>query len=212
MEKQKEQLEHLSEIRNLMEKSSRFISLSGLSGVAAGIIAILGFVAACIYMDYSFEWPKRMNNFFDQYGEIRWNVVFFIFIDAITMLMLAIGLAIWFTTRNSKRKGVNIWDKTSKRLLVNMAIPLISGGIVCLILFYHKILFLIAPFTLIFYGLALVNASKYTLDDVKYLGLLEIALGLIAAVFVGYALVFWTIGFGILHIIYGLVMYYKYER
>ena len=57
-----------------------------------------------------------------------------------------------------------------------------------------------------------VNASKYTLNDIRYLGLTEIFLGLVALVFLEYSLLFWAIGFGLVHIIYGIVMYYKYER
>ena len=97
-------------------------------------------------------------------------------------------------------------------MLVNLFIPLISGGIFCLILLYHNIFFLVAPCTLLFYGVALLNASKYTLPDIRYLGISEIALGLIGSIFVGYGLIIWSIGFGVLHLIYGTVMYLKYER
>jgi len=71
---------------------------------------------------------------------------------------------------------------------------------------------LIAPVMLVFYGLALINASKYTLNDIRYLGYAETVIGLIACFFVDYGLLAWTIGFGALHIIYGLMMFYKYEK
>jgi hypothetical protein len=116
------------------------------------------------------------------------------------------------TIRNSKRKGIKIWDNSTKRLLINLAIPLIAGGLFCLVLLFHGIIGLVAPATLIFYGLALLNASKYTFDDIRYLGLCEIVLGLAGSFFIGYGLLFWSIGFGLLHIIYGAVMYFKYER
>ncbi len=96
-------------------------------------------------------------------------------------------------------------------MIINLLIPLVAGGIFCLILIYHKLLFLIASATLIFYGLALINGSKYTLHEIRYLGISEIFLGLLASVFTGYGLVFWTIGFGVLHIIYGILMYLKHE-
>ncbi|MGE5429024.1 MAG: hypothetical protein ACM3O8_14110, partial [Methylococcaceae bacterium] len=65
---------------------------------------------------------------------------------------------------------------------------------------------------LIFYGLALVNAGKFTLSEVHYLGITEIVLGLMAAVFINWGLLFWALGFGVMHIVYGMMMYYKYER
>jgi hypothetical protein len=91
-------------------------------------------------------------------------------------------------------------------------IPLIAGGLFVAALLFHGLIFLIAPVTLIFYGLALINASKHTYHDVKYLGLIEIALGLIASFFVGYGLFVWALGFGVMHIVYGILMYLKYEH
>ena len=197
-----QQLEDIREIRNLMERSSRFISLSGLSGIFAGIFALLGAGAAWWYLWKVFpELPG------DSYRELYT----FLFADAIIVLALSLSAGVLFTTRNAKRKGQPIWDITSRHLLINLAIPLIAGGFFCLILLDQRPQ-LIASATLLFYGLALINASKYTVTDIRTLGLCEIALGLISATIQGYSLIFWAIGFGVLHIIYGTVMYYKYER
>ena len=76
----------------------------------------------------------------------------------------------------------------------------------------YKMFGLVAPTTLVFYGLALLNASKYTLGDVKYLGYTQVILGLICAVFPNYGFWFWVIGFGFMHIVYGLIMYVKYDK
>jgi len=97
-------------------------------------------------------------------------------------------------------------------MLIHLFIPLITGGLFALILLYRNDSTLLASVTLIFYGLALVNAGKYTLGEIQYLGVFEIVLGLLAGIFTCWGLLFWAIGFGILHIVYGLVMYYRYER
>ena len=212
MYEQKQHLESLSEIRSLMERSSRFISLSGLSGIIAGIIALFGAAAAYWYFDYNIYYPKYYSNIFDNAGNIKTEFLAFLFTDAFIVLSLALAFGIFFTTRQAKKKGQQIWDNIAKRLLLNLLIPLATGGVFCLILLYHGEVYLVAPATLIFYGLALLNASKYTLNDIRYLGITEIVLGLISSVFAGYGLLFWAIGFGILHIIYGTVMYYKYEK
>jgi len=136
----------------------------------------------------------------------------FIVIDAIIMLVLAIGGALAFTLRKAKKKAAPIWDNSAKRFLVSFMLPLSAGGLFTLALVYRGMLEIAGPATLIFYGIALFNAGRYTLDDIRYLGILEILLGLLAVVFIGYTAIFWAIGFGLLHIIYGLVMYYKYER
>jgi hypothetical protein len=100
----------------------------------------------------------------------------------------------------------------AKLTIINLFIPLFVGGVFCMILLSHHLIYLIAPTTLLFYGLALFNAGKYTLKEVRYLGLTEMLLGLFASYYAGYGLLFWALGFGILHIIYGTVMYFKYER
>jgi uncharacterized protein YjeT (DUF2065 family) len=136
----------------------------------------------------------------------------FLFTDAFLVLFASIIVAISLSMRKARTKGVKIWDSAAKRLLINMFIPLCAGGVFCLILIYHGLIGFVAPATLIFYGLALINASKYTLNDIRYLGLTEVGIGLLAAIWIGYGLLFWAIGFGIIHILYGAAMYYKYER
>jgi hypothetical protein len=216
MDKQHEHLENLSEIRLLMERSSRFISLSGLSGVAAGIFAIIGATAAYFYLNMNAEPYNQSRAYYENAildnGKPNVSFYLFFFTDAITVLIASLLTGSILTIRKAKKKGQSVWDVSARRLVVNIMIPLISGGLFCLILLYHGIVGLVAPATLIFYGLALLNASKYTLDDIRYLGICEIGLGLISSVYVGYGLLFWTIGFGLLHIIYGTLMYNKYEK
>ena len=208
----KEQLHNLYEIRYLMEKSSRFLSLSGLSGVSAGIIALIGAAVAFFYLNFDERYLSISHHLNDSILLKMQSDIVFLMLDAILMLILALAAGLYFTTRKARKKGLKVWDSTAKRLLVNLFLPLSAGGIFCLILLYHGIIFLVAPATLLFYGLALINASKYTLPDIRYLGISEILLGLIGSVFTGYGLIIWAVGFGILHIVYGTVMYFKYEH
>lgn len=216
MENIDKQLENLSGIKELMEKSSQFLSLSGLSGVFAGIFALLG--AGIVYFKYTIFFNTRYldNLSFGReqmmQGKSLDEFIIFTTITGIIILVLAISSAIFFSSRKAKKSETSLWGNSTKRLLINLFIPILSGGIFIFALAFHGIFYLIAPTTLIFYGLGLLNAAKFTLHDIKYLGLLEILLGLIASFFIGYGLLFWAIGFGLLHIIYGMVMYFKYER
>lgn len=191
----------LTEIRHLMERSSRFISLSGFSGIFAGIYALAGAVAAYYYLNTK-----------GGAAEDSREALLFLATDAALVMVLAVGTGILLTTRKAKKDGNSLFDAAAKKLLINLAIPLITGGIFCLALIYHDNTFYVAPAMLIFYGLSLVHASKYTRDLVRSLGMAEIALGLIALFTAGYGLLFWTLGFGVLHIAYGTYMYFKYEK
>jgi hypothetical protein len=209
MNTQHEHLETLSEIRTLMRESSKFISLSGLSGVSAGITALVGAYAAHVYLD-----GFKSSGIYGEAAKPLYLSDFaqFFLLDAGLVLLVAMGLAIYFTTRKAKKEGLAVWDDTARRLLVNLMIPLVVGGLFCLIMLYHGVAIMIAPATLLFYGLALINASKYTLGEVRWLGFTEIALGLLAAIFPRNGLLFWALGFGVMHIVYGAYMYFKYER
>ncbi len=196
----------LAHIRSMMERSSRFLSLSGLSGVGAGIVGLItGFVAMYLtndyFVDYNFYQPKVY----------QLDMLFKLIFLGGAALLLAIFFGCYFTIRKSKKLGLQIWTATTKKILVQLAIPLIVGGIFVLALLQYSLYGLVAGTTLIFYGLALVNAEKYTYSDIKYLGFLEIILGCLSLFFIGKGLIFWTIGFGVLHIIYGIILYRKYK-
>ena len=212
MENSQKHLDQISEIKKMMERSSRFISLSGLSGVFAGVWAIAGAIAAYIYFEMNILQPSFSESFEYTRASRNMDEVLFFITDALIVLVLTFATGIYFTTRKARRDGVPVWGKMSRKLLINLFIPLVTGGIFCILLYYHGEVIFIAPAMLIFYGLSLINASTFTLHDIRYLGFTEVALGLISAYFVGYGLLFWTIGFGILHIFYGSAMYFKYER
>jgi hypothetical protein len=199
----------LKDIKQIMERSSRFISLSGLSGIAAGICALAGAWIAR-GMLYSGAGRVRPGDSFRTYS-----------FDTLSLQLLELAaatfavafiFAFYLTWRKAKKHNLPLWDHTSRRLLWNMVIPLAAGGFFILGMLYYDEWRFIAPACLLFYGLALVNASKYTLSDIRYLGYCEIVLGLISMFFIGYGLYFWAAGFGILHIIYGAIMWFKYER
>lgn len=213
MEDSKHYLESIHEIRSMMERSSKFMSLSGLSGIAAGITALISGTIAWFYLGSTWDHQDALSfNVFSQSTAANERIFFLLSLGVATILT-ALIFAYLFTRRNAKKKHLPIWDKTAKLVTLNMGIPLITGGLFILALIFRFQMYgLVAPATLIFYGLALVNASKYTVSHTHWLGLAEIAMGLLALVFYGYGLLFWIIGFGLFHIIYGIALYNRYER
>ena len=201
-------LEAIQDIRNMMKKSTRFLSLSGLSGVFAGIFALAGAYVAHLYIVTIFEHAVAGDRGMLDRDKIYMN---FILICA-GVLFLSISTAYFFSNRKAKREGHNLFDHTAIRVLINLCIPLFAGGLFCLALLYHGAIVFIAPCMLLFYGMALINASKYTYDDIRYFGICEIVLGLINSFNLGNGLIYWAIGFGVLHIVYGVVMWVKYEK
>ncbi len=198
---QQDYLNDISEIKNLMHKSSRFISLSGLSGIMAGIYALIG-AALTYYLVDTYSYGTLLLD-----GWIFRSVMLVLFFVASFSIVTGIIL----TTRKAKKNGEKIWNQSSRRLIFNFLIPLVAGGLYILIILSQGRYGQTGGLMLIFYGLALVNASKYSLGDIKYLGFIEMTLGLIATAFPGYGFWLWVMGFGFMHIIYGTWMHFKYD-
>ena len=203
--------EDLLAIRNMMERSSKFLSLSGLSGVVAGICALIG--AAVAYFLILDSGQVQYDQYLRGLGDASTNTVrLFLAIDALVVLIFACLGAFYFSFQKSKKARQLLWSNSFKSLLGHLLIPLITGGLFAIILVARNNIELVASVTLIFYGLSLVNAGKFTFGEIHYLGLTEIVLGILAGIFVNHGLLFWALGFGVMHIVYGIVMYFKYER
>ncbi|WP_375448134.1 hypothetical protein [uncultured Fibrella sp.] len=212
MTESREHLQTLTEIRGLMERSTKFLSLSGLSGVSAGLIAMGGALVAYVRLRKGWFTVFDSGHYELMTPMSRRQLMEFLFIDASVVLALALLAAWYFTSRKARRQGLSFWTSASRRMLWALAVPLLAAGIFCLGLVYHQLLWLVCPAMLTFYGLTLLNASRYTYRDLEYLGLCEMALGLLSLFLTGYSLLAWTIGFGVLHVVYGTVMWLKYDR
>ncbi|MDR8393918.1 hypothetical protein NC796_22380 [Aliifodinibius sp. S!AR15-10] len=204
MKEEQDYIRDIAEIRSMMERSSKFLSLSGWAGIMAGIYALAGAWIAYHFLGFNPDAIIPSGGF----PSNLLNVV----VLAISVLILAIGTAIFLSYKKAGKRGEKLWNATSRRLLVNMAIPLLAGGVLIVILLSNGLIGLIAPLTLLFYGLAIYNASKFTYDEMKFLGLTQMGLGLMGAWFIEYGLLLWAIGFGAVHIVYGIFMHFRYER
>jgi len=198
-------IEDLKEIKDIMNRSSRFISLSGLSGISAGITALIGayLVHKFIFVDSDYLIFGSVLLSTEQFSKLL--------IIACGTIVVSIGLVIFLTTQETKKRKQEIWDQQTKRILLNLSIPLLSGGIISMIFLARGYVGIVFPMTLIFYGMALVNVSKYTLNEIRSLGLIEILLGLVALQWISYGLIIWSLGFGVLHIVYGFIIKMKYR-
>jgi hypothetical protein len=208
MKEQRDYIRDIAEMRTMMERSSKFLSISALSSIIVGIYALAGALIAYKVLDFN---PDGIIDDKIKSGSLSSDTAELIFLGVI-VLLLALGTAIFLSYKKAYKNGEKAWNATVRRLLINMAVPLIVGGILILILIFKGFIGLIAPFSLLFYGLALYNASKFTFEELRSLGIIEIVLGLISSYFVEYGLLFWALGFGAVHIIYGIYLHYKYER
>ncbi len=207
-----ETLEALQEIRSIMDKSARFVSLSGWSGIWAGCTALAGTIIACVWLHQpSYEYVGKTNVASIGYFDLM--TMRFIYLAAITFLVAFAG-ALFFTSRKAKKNNQKLWNNASRQMLYSLFFPMFAGGIFSVIFIYYGVGIFVCPASLTFYGLALISASRHTLSDIRYLGMFDVALGCTGLFFPfpGYGLYFWAIGFGVLHILYGAIMWNKYDK
>jgi hypothetical protein len=196
----------IASIRAIMERSVKFISLSGLSGILAGIYALAG--ASIAY--YLIYYPHSPFGFRFYYINEQ-DVIFKLLVVATLVLAGSLATGYLLSARKAKKLGVSVWNKASKQLLIDVSIPLITGGLFIVILLSRGYFMIVASSCLLFYGLALIYGSQHTVKEIRYLGYSEIVLGLLSALLPGYGLIFWSIGFGVMHIIYGSLVYYRHD-
>ncbi|MCM4158889.1 hypothetical protein FHG64_01325 [Antarcticibacterium flavum] len=208
MKSEQEYMRDLTEIRSMMERSSRFLSLTGWSGIMAGIYALVG--AFIAYRFFYLDASGSVYNTIDM-QEVQGNLVNLILL-AVGVLVLAVGTAIYLSWKKSQKDNKKLWNAAARRVVINLTIPLAAGGIFVLILISKGLFIFTAPVTLLFYGLALLNAGNFTYEELKSLGLIQVILGLAASYFLGYGLLFWAFGFGGMHIGYGIYMHLKYAK
>lgn len=200
MKDNQDYIRDIAEMRSMMERSSRFLALSGMAGIITGLLALAG--AYLAYSNYDFN-PQEITGT----GSIM-NVIWI----AVTVFVLSAITAYFFTWRKTVKRGEKLWNPVSRRLLFNISIPLLTGAALIIILALNNLAGLLAPLSLIFYGLSLVNASKFTYDEIRILGLVQIVLGLIGAWNIGTGMLCWALGFGVAHIIYGIYMHNRYGK
>jgi hypothetical protein len=210
-----DQLQELQQIRNIMERSSKFISLSGFSGIAAGICALIGAAFAYFYINPAFEAVSEYSSYYELVQRsTKWGMSYhlFLLLDGGFTALFAMLFAVYFSHQKAKKQGLSLNNPSSRRLFFHMSVPLLVGSIFTLAMLYHGSLAYIAPCTLLFYGLALISGSKYTLHQVQYLGAGMLVLGSIGLFWLRHGFELWIVGFGFFHIIYGIWMYYKYDQ
>lgn len=208
MKNEQEYIKDITEIRSMMERSTRFLSLTGWAGIMAGIYALAGAYAA-YFLFYSEVGAVGYSSYERREitGEI-WSLVLL----GVLVLCCAVGTAAYLSFRKAKKTGQPVWNPVARRLVSSMAIPLVSGGVLIVILMFKGFFGLAAPLTLIFYGLSLVNAGRFTFDELRSLGIIQVVLGLLSTWFISYSLLLWAIGFGLMHIAYGIYMQQKYDK
>jgi hypothetical protein len=205
--KEETYIEQISHIHQILAQRTKFNALSGLSGILAGVYALIGsaIAARIIYRSDTLLY----NDFKSGVGS---DGIVALWIVAFVVLIASIGTGLYFSYKKAKANGELLFNQAGKKVIKEFALFMVTAGIILIILYSKGYLYLLSPMCLIMYGLAHIHIASFINSEVRSLGLAILMIGLVSLLFPGYGLVAWTLGFGVMHIVYGFLMWYKYER
>ena len=201
-------LRDIAEIRSIMERSTKFISLSGFSGIGAGTVALVGaWMAGSLLRTDGIAITSSVTS-----ADLQPATRLGLLLLGLAILVCALGVAWFFSRRVMQRHAEPVHGPVMRHLVLSLAVPVLVGAIMTLLLFFHAPLWTIVPSMLLFYGLGIFGAGSFTFGEIRTLGMIEILLGLLAALLPEHGLVLWATGFGGVHILYGVLLFRKYRQ
>lgn len=204
-------LQVLNDIRSMMDRSSRVLSLSGWSGIWAGLVALAATMLAQHWIHDMEAAYAGSDGFFAMMLAGVAISKRFLFLAVATFGLAVLG-AFYFSYRKNSREGHKTFNTAARRMIISMGIPMAAGAWMVFYFLSEGQIFNLVPTMLVFYGMTLINSAKYTISDIRWLGLFEIITGCFATLRPEWGLYFWAFGFGVLHIVYGIIMWRKYDR
>jgi hypothetical protein len=181
-------MENLRYIRETMERSSSFTHVSGLGGVAMGVIALIASAGAAA-TDNIWIWL------------VTW----------IGAAAASFGVAALMMARKSRAEGMVLLNGPGRKFAWNVTPPLVVGAFLTVALVRAGFIDMLPGVWLLLYGAGVVTGGSYSVRVVPVMGVAFMALG-VAALFAPavWGTAFMAAGFGGLHIAFGLVIWRKH--
>jgi len=201
-----ENLKGTTEMDAVGNRSTHFFSLRGFPGILVGIYALLGAIT----------FRQLLNNHQNLNSAVSFLPISYLeyLLTSIVFLVLVISIISVYISafRKAKRSHKKLWGPVSRRFLIHVSLPLLAGGVICILLYEYGLIRYISSAMLIFYGLTFFSARKYISNTTRNAGIVILLIGLVSTQFIDYGLYFWVIGFGFIHVIYGIVTYRKHDN
>lgn len=183
--------ENLRVIRELMERSTKYSTFSGPSGILAGAASIVG----CVVTHSLATRPPGSDSFRIPFL-ITWSMV----------ILFAIGADFLLMKRRAARVGKRIVSRLGKQMVFAAGPGLGTGVLLTLYLLQHNMLTNVYPFWMLSYGIAVCAVGQFSQREVKALGVAFLLAGTLTLLMPGWGLPLMALSFGGFHIIYALLI------
>ncbi len=182
--------ENLRVIRQLMERSTKYSTFSGFSGILAGAASITG---CLVTRSLSQTDPAAFRVAF----LVTWSLV----------ILFAIGADYLLTKRRAARVGKRVLSRLGKQMFLASAPGLGTGALLTLYFLRHNLLGDIYPVWMLCYGIAVCAVGLFSQREVSYLGAAFLLAGAATLLFCPtFGLPMMAVTFGAFHILYGIAV------
>lgn len=194
--------ESIKVIRDIMERSAGYTIFSGLSGIIAGLLSLIG----CYLSEQVWAGEQTIDQ------NAHYLIIWF------SILALAIVQDRVLAERKARKSGQTTWTPATyqaiKAILPGMCLAFALSLRALIIYDYDAI----PAICILGYAVSLCAAGMFSIYELRVFGVVQLVTGVIA-LFLPLiprfnhpqtALYFMALSFGVYHIIYGLIMWRKY--
>ena len=181
-------MDNLRFIRETMERAGSFTAVSGWGSILTGVTALVAAGIASLVE-----------------GSLAWLLVW------TGEAMLAIGIGAWAVVMKARAAGMPLLSGPGRKVALSLMPPIVAGGVLTLVLFQVGLPQLLPGMWMLLFGVGIVAAGSYSVRIVPVMGLSFMVLGAIAFMLpMAWANGVMALGFGGLHILFGLLIARRY--
>jgi hypothetical protein len=170
-----------------MERGTIYKNISSASAVAAGLVTLAGCaVRRAGVLPFDDKW-----SFF-----VTWGSVF----------AVALAAIVYFTAAQARRNGEPLWSRSARTVVLSI-LPAFFAAVVLSHVMFHRGLRDLLPGTwMLLYGCGALAMSFFTPVAIRVLGIAFMVAGTIALLLPGHELLSMGLGFGGIHLTWGLAL------
>ncbi len=206
--------EQIKEINSVLNRVGKFKHISGWAPVWAGLVgSVAYFMITNLFNIEYFQFKLLEKNFL--INEIISSFYLSVLLG-ITLLIALVGILFIMIITN--KKEINIFDKKNAlRMGVIFGLYILLGAVI-LFQFYINdaittfVFSLIPSLMISLYGLAQIQVSNYSLNILKYFGVIVTFIGILSFFLLNFAWLLWLLVFGLGHFILGTLILLKEKR
>jgi len=190
-------MDNLRYIREAMERSSSFTAVPGWGGVLIGATALIAAALA--------EWMESIDRLAGLRGGRGWMLVWG---WELPLALMIGGVAM---KRKARAANVKLLTGPGRKFVLSLAPPLVAGALISVALVRIGSFDVLPGVWLLLYGVGVVAGGAFSVRVVPVMGMFFMGLGTLTLFAPpAFGRLMMAVGFGVVHIVFGLIIARRY--